>query len=135
MQRGLVNFGAGLRKLSMVLGLAAMMLGLAALLAPQTALAGNSGPRACASMAHRMDVPGLWLGHFSGGRLIHANRQKLVDWRNDYGCFTSAAACHRWRAQMRREWRHVNGHGTCIALRGGGRPYYRHTGRALVTRY
>lgn len=99
-------------------------------LAPASA---SQGPRACAPLAHRLDVPGLWLGHFTGGRIIHANRQKTVNWRNEYRCFTSARACQAWRADMRRHWGHVNALGTCLALRGGGRPYV-HEG-VLVTRY
>lgn len=93
----------------------------------------SDGPKACAPMAHRLDVQGLWLGHFTGGRIIHANRQKTVNWRNEYRCFTSARACHSWRAGMRRHWGHVNALGTCLALRGGGTRYVR--GGVLVTRY
>ena len=77
--------------------------------------AGNLPASACRSMAH---LPGeLWLGHFTGGRQLTPH---LIDWRDDYACFTSAAACRAWRNSLGRVYRHVDGWGTCLALRGGG---------------
>ena len=99
------------------------------------ALAGSSGPRACAPYADRFDVPGLWLGHFTGGRrAYHANGDMRVDWHAEYRCFFSARACQSWRAGLRRVYARYEGHGTCLALRGGGRPYHRTRG-AIVARF
>lgn len=99
----------------------AVALGFLAL--PSAPSLANPVAAACAQMSARMDVPGLWVGHFTGGN-VHRHRNQLqVEWRNEYRCFTSARACSQWRAGMGRVWRDVRGHGTCIALRGGGRPY------------
>ncbi|MBM3608241.1 MAG: hypothetical protein FJX29_07285 [Alphaproteobacteria bacterium] len=113
--------------------LSAMALGCAGVLAPAATLA-NPVAAACAPMAERKDVRGLWVGHFSGGNVLYDGVQKRVNWRNEYRCFTAARACHAWRADMRRVWRDVRGYGTCIALRGGGRPI-RPSHGALRTRY
>ena len=95
----------------------------------------SSGPRACAPHAQRLDVPGLWLGHFSGGRWDrHPNGDRRVAWRSEYQCFFSARACHAWLAGMRREYARFRGYGTCLALRGGGRPM-RAVVRAISVRY
>jgi hypothetical protein len=82
------------------------------------ALAWNSRPaQACSPMSH---LPGeLWLGHFAGGRKIDGGFG--VDWRDEYGCFTSRAACRNWWVSLHRAYRHVDGYGTCLALRGGGK--------------
>lgn len=97
---------------------------------------GSSGPRACAPHSDRFDVPGLWLGHFSGGRLaLHPNGDRRVDWRSEYQCFFSARACNAWRASLRREYARFRGHGTCLALRGGGTPVRAVVVRGISTRY
>ena len=81
------------------------------------AQAGNLPAKACAPMAH---LPGeLWLGHFTGGKRIAAGAG--IDWRDEYGCFTSRRDCQVWWSGLRRVYRHVEGHGTCMALRGGGK--------------
>ncbi len=81
-----------------------------------TAQAGNLPAAACRPMAH---LPGeLWLGHFTGGRKMTPH---LIDWRDDYACFTSAAECRAWRNSMSRVYRDVEGWGICLALRGGGK--------------
>jgi len=86
-------------------------------LAAGAAHAGNPVAAACRPMAH---LPGqLWLGHFTGGRRIAAGR--AFDWRDEYACFTSRAQCRAWWNGLRRVYRHAEGHGTCLALRGGGR--------------
>jgi len=78
--------------------------------------AGNLPAAACRPMAH---LPGeLWLGHFSGGRKM---TPYFVDWRDDYACFTSRAECRAWRAGLGRAYAHVEGWGTCVPLRGGGK--------------
>lgn len=83
----------------------------------------GAGPSICSAQAHRLDVPGLWLGHFGGGRwAAHPNGDRRVDWRSEYRCFHSARACHAWRADMRRAYGRFSGHGACIALRAGGTP-------------
>ena len=78
--------------------------------------AGNRPAAACRPMSH---LPGeLWLGHFTGGRRVSG---AAVDWRGEYGCFKSRAACRSWWGSLNRTYRNVEGHGTCMALRGGGR--------------
>lgn len=102
------------------------------------ALAGADGPKACAPHAQRFDVPGLWLGHFSGGRTaLLPNGDPGVDWRSEYQCFFTARDCHVWRAAMKRHYGRYEGYGTCIALRGGGAPIVRVTRavRVLSVRY
>ena len=99
----------------------ALALGLLAL-SPASSHA-NPVAAACADLSGRKDIPGLWLGHFTGGN-VHRRRDQLkVEWRDEYRCFTSASACSRWRADMGRIWLDVRGHGTCLALRNGGRRY------------
>lgn len=106
----------------------------AAILPAGEAKAGN-GPAACAPLAHRMDVPGLWLGHFSGGNWArYPSGQPYVDWRSEYQCFTSARSCYAWRASMKRVYRRFDGHGTCLNLRGGG-TRVRYVREVISTRY
>ena len=86
-------------------------------------------------LADRFDVPGLWLGHFSGGRRDHhANGDLRVDWRSEYQCFFTAHACRAWRLDMKRAYRHYEGHGTCLPLRGGGKRIV-HVVRGIKARY
>lgn len=95
----------------------------------------SSSPRACASMSGRFDVPGLWLGHFSGGNWARRDDgARFVAWANEYRCFTSPGACQAWRRDLRRVHHSFRGHGTCIALRGGGR-VYRHALEGVSTHY
>lgn len=99
------------------------------------ALAGGDGPKACAPHANRFDVPGLWLGHFSGGRVaLLPNGDRGVDWRSEYQCFFTAGHCRAWRASLKRVYARYEGYGSCIALRGGGVPVVRVT-RAISVRY
>jgi len=96
---------------------------------------GSSGPKACVPYSDRFDVPGLWLGHFSGGRwALHPNGDRRVDWRSEYQCFFSVRECNAWRASLRREYARFRGHGTCLALRGGGRQIVRVV-RAVSVKY
>lgn len=85
------------------------------------AQAGGSRPAAvCKPMS---GLPGgLWLGHFTGGRRLTGAVGRTIEWRDDYACFQTASACQRWRRDLARVYRHVEGWGTCMALRGGGRP-------------
>jgi hypothetical protein len=101
-----------------------ILLGALSLARPSPAFAFGSRPsRACAPYASDMSVPGLWLGHFSGGRLDWApGRGRFVDWRDDYSCFTTAAACAAWQRSRLREFGAVEGYRTCLPLRGGGVP-------------
>lgn len=99
-----------------VRGLLVCLLAFAALAWPGAADAGNRPAETCRPMSH---LPGeLWLGHFTGGRRVSG---AAVDWRDEFGCFTSRAACRTWFNGLNRVYRHVQGHGTCLALRGGGR--------------
>ncbi len=77
---------------------------------------------ACRPLASLPGPYGLWLGHFSGGKRTAVSGVHAVEWRDDYACFTSSADCHAWWRSLNREYRHVQGHGTCLALRGGGTP-------------
>ena len=98
-------------------GLLVCLLAFGALAMPGAALAGNRPAAACRPMSH---LPGeLWLGHFTGGRRVGAGY--AVDWRDEYGCFTSRAACRVWWTGLNRVYRDVRGYGTCTALRGGGK--------------
>lgn len=97
-------------------GLLLCLLAFAAASWPGESQAGNRPAAACQPMAH---LPGeLWLGHFTGGRRVAGGRD--VDWRDEYGCFQSRAACRSWWNGLNRVYRHVQGHGACRALRGGG---------------
>jgi hypothetical protein len=77
---------------------------------------------ACKDHERDLRVPGLWLGHFTGGRLIHApaGGGRLLDWRDDYACFPTGAACARWEAGLLRVYHSQQGYRTCLPLRGGG---------------
>lgn len=85
---------------------------------PNAASAGNRPAQACRPIADVPGTHGLWLGHFTGGRKLPAYR--LVEWRDDYACFTSAADCAAWWRDLRHAYRDVEGHGTCLPLRAGG---------------
>ncbi len=90
----------------------------AALALPGAAQAGNRPAQACRAIADLPGSHGLWLGHFTGGRRIAGYQN--VEWRDDYACFTSGAECARWSRGLRRIYRDVEGHGTCVPLRAGG---------------
>lgn len=92
------------------------------LAAPGAAQAGNRPAEACRPIADAPGTHGLWLGHFTGGRKIPAYR--VVEWRDDYACFTSAIDCATWWRSLRRAYHDVEGHGTCLPLRAGGVPTY-----------
>ena len=99
-------------------GLLVCLLALGALTWSGESQAGSRPAAACKPMQH---LPGeLWLGHFTGGRRVTGGFG--VDWRDEYGCFTSRAECRAWWTGLHRVYRHVQGYGTCMALRGGGRP-------------
>lgn len=81
----------------------------------------NSRPKqACAPFAQDLSLPGLWLGHFTGGRLEEAAQGQVLDWRDDYACFPTHAACDVWQRGELRAYRSVEGYRTCMPLRGGG---------------
>ncbi len=124
-------------RMKMLMTLAALS-GFAALASPQQASAfwsHGTSPKACAPYSDRFDVPGLWLGHFTGGRwAYHASGDNRVDWANEYQCFFSARECQIWRAGMRREYARFHGYGGCTALRGGGVRVH-HVRRGIVARY
>jgi hypothetical protein len=71
----------------------------------------------CAVLKQVPDLPGLWLGHFTGGRFLGGGDARLVDWRDQYSCFPSRAACSRWQRQLHRLYRQVQGYATCLPLR------------------
>jgi hypothetical protein len=93
------------------------------------AQAWNSRPaQACKALSGLPGPYGLWLGHFSGGKRVSVSSPEGglgvagVEWRDDYACFTSMSECRAWWNGLNRQYRHVQGHGTCLALRGGGVP-------------
>jgi hypothetical protein len=105
-------------------GLIAGLLALGAVFWSVESHAGNRPAQTCKPMAH---LPGeLWLGHFTGGHRVGPG---AVDWRDEYGCFTSRAECRVWWGKLNRAYRHVQGHGTCLALRGGGQVIVKKTVR------
>jgi hypothetical protein len=78
---------------------------------------------ACLPHAQDMRVSGLWLGHFTGGRLVSAPEGgQFLDWRDDYSCFPTARACARWQRSLTRAYHSQEGYQTCLPLRGGGVP-------------
>lgn len=81
-----------------------------------------SRPRqACAPFAHDLSVPGLWLGHFTGGRLERTPVSgRVLEWRDQYACFPTRAACDLWQRRLLRDYGSVEGYRTCLPLRGGG---------------
>ena len=96
------------------LGLAAAAL----LAAPAFAVAGSAPQRACAGLAATPGPTPLILGHFTGGRFLRApGVTPALDWRDEYTCFTSARACHRWQRDMLIAYRNVEGWRTCMPLR------------------
>lgn len=60
---------------------------------------------------------GLWLGHFTGGRFLKVDATKILDWRDQYSCFASGAACRNWERHLTRAYRQVVGYRTCLPLR------------------
>lgn len=95
-------------------GLLIGLLALGGVFVSSESQAGSRPAEACRPMSH---LPGeLWLGHFTGGRRVGG----AIDWRDEHACFTSRAACRAWFNGLNRVYRHVQGHGTCMALRGGG---------------
>ena len=80
-----------------------------------------NAPTACAPHAQDYTVPGLWLGHFTGGRLVKtAGYQPDLEWKDLYSCFPTRASCQRWLRDSHRVFSGVDGWKTCVALRGGG---------------
>lgn len=88
-------------------------------LSPTLALAGGSAPaRACAGLAPTAGTSVLVLGHFAGGRYVQtADGGRVLDWRDDHTCFTSARACNVWQRDMKVAYRHIEGDRTCLPLR------------------
>jgi hypothetical protein len=94
--------------------------------APAHAFPHSRPAEACAPMAADLSLPGLWLGHFSGGRLVRQLDQPAVlAWRDVYSCFDTARACAAWQRGLRREYRDQEGYRTCLPLRAGGVPIIR----------
>ena len=98
----------------------ALLAALCALAFAPEARAGSRPAQACRPLVDAPGPHGLWLGHFTGGRMAPVASGVAVEWRDDYACFASAAACAAWRRGLREVYRDVEGWGTCLALRGGG---------------
>jgi hypothetical protein len=82
-----------------------------------------NAPQACAPHAQDFTVPGLWLGHFTGGRFVQvAGGPAALDWRDQYSCFPTRISCERWQRSNLRAYHKMQGYRTCMPLRGGGRP-------------
>ena len=71
----------------------------------------------CAVLKDVPGLPGLWLGHFSGGRFGDEGGASRIDWRDQYSCFPSRAACSQWQHDLHRLYRQVEGYATCLPLR------------------
>jgi hypothetical protein len=71
----------------------------------------------CAAMKDVPGLPGLWLGHFTGGRFVAADDSQVLDWRDQYSCFPSGAACRDWQRHLLRVYAKVQGYRTCLPLR------------------
>jgi hypothetical protein len=71
----------------------------------------------CAALKEVPDLPGLWLGHFTGGRFFDEGGARLVDWRDQYSCFPNRAACSHWQRDLHRLYWKVQGYTTCLPLR------------------
>jgi hypothetical protein len=62
--------------------------------------------------------PGVWLGHFTGGRALKWRRgQTLLAWQDVYLRFPTRAACHRWQHGMLAQYHGVQGYRTCLIIR------------------
>jgi hypothetical protein len=68
--------------------------------------------------AARPEWPGVWLGHFTGGRALKWRRgQTLLAWRDVYLRFPTRAACHHWQHRMLARYHGVEGYRTCLIIR------------------
>ena len=94
-----------------------------------------NAPQACAPHQADFTVPGLWLGHFTGGRFtpVAATGPGVLDWKDQYSCFPTLASCQRWQRENLRAYRRVEGYRTCVALRGGGVPIHRE--HVIIAKY
>jgi len=60
----------------------------------------------------------VWLGHFTGGRLVRGPYgDKVMDWRDDHVCFASRARCDIWQGRMRAAFHQIGGYRTCVRIR------------------
>ncbi|HQT62836.1 hypothetical protein [Acidiphilium sp.] len=81
-----------------------------------------NSPAACAPHSADFSVPGLWLGHFTGGRFTRLNgAPPALEWKDLYSCFPTAASCLRWQRDNLHAFHGLQGYRTCLPLRGGGR--------------
>lgn len=71
----------------------------------------------CSVLKDVPDLPGLWLGHFTGGRFQQVDDARVLDWRDQYSCFPNRAACGHWQRDLHRAYRQVQGYTTCLPLR------------------
>jgi hypothetical protein len=107
--------GVGLVLLSCIVAFSAGLVeGAAATPLPTTSAPGGGE---CAVLKDVPALPGLWLGHFTGGRFLADNGIHLLDWRDQFSCFPSRVACGRWQRHLHHLYRQVQGYTTCMPLR------------------
>ena len=65
----------------------------------------------------------LYMGHFTGGRYgarpsdPRIATPRLVQWADEYRCFSSQARCYSWQASMRRAYGRIQSNWTCLPIR------------------
>ena len=106
---------AGIVRVGCVVVFSACLVGAACANSLPTVPAPGGGE--CTAMANILDTPGLWLGHFTGGRFVRADAVRMVDWRDQYSCFPSGAACRDWQRHLLHAYRQIQGYRTCLPLR------------------
>ena len=82
-------------------------------------------PATAADLAVRSDAviatvaPGLWRGHFSGGRNYDPRNLEIVavDWTDQVEFFPTDGTCRRWIGDLRRQWRTYQGFTGCLRIR------------------
>ena len=82
-------------------------------------------PAVAADLAVRSEVvipavaPGLWRGHFSGGRNYDPSNLEIVavDWTDQVELFPTDGTCRRWISDLRRQWRTYQGFTGCLRIR------------------
>lgn len=64
-------------------------------------------------------APGLWRGHFSGGRNFDPRNPEIVavDWTDQVAFFPSDASCRRWIGDLRHRWKTYQGFTGCLRIR------------------
>lgn len=64
-------------------------------------------------------APGLWRGHFSGGRNYDPRNQEIVavNWTDQVAFFPDDGTCRRWIRDLRQQWKTYQGFTGCLRIR------------------